>query len=253
MLQFLLLGLLAVVGAQDSEYFENYYNEIDVDDELAEIKTRNAMQSPLQLWPSTRIYYRIASDCSPEEVANVHTALATFNEQTCLQFEELSGPAAAGARYVYYKKSDKLCGTRIGYNPIPILGSGSHDVQLSPKCLSSPGIIQHETLHLLGLYHEQSRPDRDDHVVIDYDNIPRKYWPQFMATSTATTTTYDVPYDFDSVMHYPKNAFAKDPTQPTIRALVDGSAVERDMGQTMGPTEGDLFKIRKMYKCDQAL
>ncbi|XP_017872136.1 PREDICTED: zinc metalloproteinase nas-7 [Drosophila arizonae] len=251
MFQFLLLGLLAGVGAWGTEYFENYYNEIDVDDELAEVKTRNAMSSPRQLWPSTRIYYRIASDCSPEEVANVHTALATFNEQSCLQFEELTGPAPPGSRYVYYKKSDRLCGTRIGYNPLPVFGSGSHDVLLSPKCMAVPGIIQHETLHLLGLYHEQSRPDRDDHVVIDYDNIPRKYWPQFMATSSSTTTTYDVPYDFESVMHYPKNAFATDPSKPTIRALVDGVPTEREMGQTVGPTEGDLFKIRKMYKCDQ--
>ncbi|EDW68394.1 zinc metalloproteinase nas-38 [Drosophila virilis] len=249
---FPLLGLVAILGAQGQEYFENYYNEIDIDDEQAEIKTRNAMRSPLQLWPSRRLYYRIAGDLSPEEADNVRNAVTTFNERTCLRFEELSGAAPAGSRYVFYKKSPKLCGTRIGYNPIPLLGAGSHDVQLSPKCLATPGIIQHETLHVLGLYHEQSRPDRDEHVVVDYDNIPRKYWPQFMATSESTTTTYDVPYDFESVMHYPKNAFAKDPSQPTMRALVDGNPVEREMGQTRGPSERDLFKIRKMYKCEES-
>ncbi|EDV93770.1 low choriolytic enzyme [Drosophila grimshawi] len=248
---FAVLGLLAIVGAQGTEYFENYYNEIDADDEQADVKTRNAMRSPLQLWPTTRIYYRLASDYSPEEAANVRTALATFDEQTCLHFEELSGPAPVGSRYVHFKKSPKMCGTRVGYNPIALgLGSSSHDVHLTEKCLSKTGIIQHETLHVLGLYHEQSRPDRDEHVVIEYDNIPRKYWPQFIAMTESTTTTHNVPYDFGSVMHYPKNAFAKDPSQPTIRALADGVPVDREMGQVVGPSAGDLFKIRKMYKCD---
>ncbi|KAH8409805.1 hypothetical protein KR222_008212, partial [Zaprionus bogoriensis] len=209
-------------------------------------KTRNALQSPLQRWPSRTLYYRIASDYSTQEADNVRLALGTFNAETCLNFEEVSGPGSA-ARYIYYKKSPNLCGTRVGYNPLPLLGSGSHDVQLSEKCLSKLGIIQHETLHVLGLYHEQSRPDRDEYVVIDYDNIPRKYWSQFMAMSASSTTTYDVPYDFESVMHYPKNAFAKDPSKPTIRALIDGEPVEREMGQVRAPSEGDLIKIRKMY------
>ena len=50
----------------------------------------------------------------------------------------------------------------------------THPVSLldSPTatCMVS-GIIQHELTHVLGFYHEQSRPDRDTYVSIQWSNI----------------------------------------------------------------------------------
>ena len=44
----------------------------------------------------------------------------------------------------------------------------------SPGCLRQD-IIMHEFMHALGLWHEQSRPDRDQFVRILWENIiPRK-------------------------------------------------------------------------------
>ena len=46
----------------------------------------------------------------------------------------------------------------------------------SPRCLGGPGRAIHEILHALGFFHEQSRSDRDDHVVFLPENvIQRKY------------------------------------------------------------------------------
>jgi len=61
------------------------------------------------------------------------------------------------------------CGAMVGLRP----GRG-HPMAVNyqaPGCLQTTGGIQHELLHVLGLFHEQSRPDRDEYVIVLWDNI----------------------------------------------------------------------------------
>lgn len=60
------------------------------------------------------------------------------------------------------------------------------EVNLAAGCVTF-GIVQHEFLHALGLLHEQSRPDRDNFVVIDFSNIPAKNRHNFEIASTSAT------------------------------------------------------------------
>jgi hypothetical protein len=78
-------------------------------------------------------------------------------------------------------------------------------------------MIYHEVLHAIGVIHEHCRPDRDDYVEVNYDNIKDekeyaydRYW--------SWTITYRTGYDFESVMHYAPGAFAVDPEVWTLRA-----------------------------------
>ncbi|XP_066510342.1 high choriolytic enzyme 1-like isoform X1 [Hoplias malabaricus] len=61
------------------------------------------------------------------------------------------------------------------------------------------GVIQHEFLHALGLRHEQSSSDRDEHVKILYENIQPEHKHNF---DIKNTNNLDTPYDYGSVMQY---------------------------------------------------
>ena len=48
---------------------------------------------------------------------------------------------------------------------------GKQDLTLASPGCEHLGTILHEIMHALGFFHEQSRPDRDHFVTINWDNI----------------------------------------------------------------------------------
>ncbi|WP_443947617.1 M12 family metallopeptidase [Pedobacter sp. AW1-32] len=92
---------------------------------------------------------------------------------------------------------------------------------------ASVGILIHELGLALGLFPEQTRLDRDQHVVINWNNIDAAFQYNFYkydATSrqngtSVSGTDYGL-FDSWSIMMYPSNAFAIDPNVPTITDLL---------------------------------
>lgn len=51
-------------------------------------------------------------------------------------------------------------------------------VSIGPNC-DTMATVEHELLHALGFWHEQSRYDRDDYVTINWGNIKAGWYFQF--------------------------------------------------------------------------
>ncbi|AWX44942.1 Meprin A [Flagellimonas maritima] len=79
----------------------------------------------------------------------------------------------------------------------------SHIVRLSSAI--SESVIKHEFLHTAGVYHEQSRPDRDDFVTINFDCIQDGRNHNFKKRNGTAFGDYDA----TSIMHYASTTFSR--------------------------------------------
>ena len=135
-------------------------------------------------------------------------------EQDFLSFEKLSG-----------------CWSNVGRR------GGKQTVSLGTGC--GVGSAIHDIGHSLGLWHEQSRSYRDDHIKIIQENIISSQKHNFDKHILDGTDLGK--YDFGSIMHYPATAFSKNGL-PTIVTKDD-----QPIGQRDGLSTGDVEAVKMLY------
>lgn len=67
------------------------------------------------------------------------------------------------------------------------------------NALTQPEMIVHELGHLIGLWHEQSRFDRDAHVNVLLNNVREEHHYNYNKLNNMRLMA---PYDLSSIMHY---------------------------------------------------
>lgn len=112
-------------------------------------------------------------------------------------------------------------------------------INLATGCVRH-GIVQHEMIHALGVWHEQSRPDRDDYINILWDNIQSGGEKNFM--KRGGIDSLGIPYDYGSVMHYAKDAFSNGKGD-----TIDSHG--NPIGQIDGVSPNDVLQLQLLYKC----
>ncbi|OWA55022.1 putative Zinc metalloproteinase nas-13 [Hypsibius exemplaris] len=184
-------------------------------------------------WPGAKIYYTIAHYFDEQEKSVIRNAINHIEHRTCIRFEQRT----AQHDYISIVHEDEGCWSYMGR-----IG-GAQQLNLARSGCVEIGVVIHEFLHALGFYHEQSRSDRNDYIIIDWNNIRQDKWSNYKLEDTNNLGT---PYDYGSVMHYGLDAFALS-SRPAFIPKVKG--ITSKIGQREGLSAIDVQRVNKFYGC----
>nr|CAD7433741.1 unnamed protein product [Timema monikensis] len=127
-------------------------------------------------------------------------------------------------------------------------GNGPQAISIGKNC-DKFGIVVHELGHVVGFWHEHTRPDRDDHVQIVRDNIMTGQEYNFNKLTEEEVHSLGLDYDYDSIMHYARNTFSKGTYLDTILPRDTTGKKRPEIGQRIRLSEGDVSQTNLLYKC----
>ncbi|ETN61613.1 metalloproteinase [Anopheles darlingi] len=196
-----------------------------------------------QKWPGAIVPYVVEANFTNTESQTLQNAFRQFADKTCIRFV----PRLDELHYVTITNRNVGCYSGVGraamnqYNIINLQ---------TPECMESVGTPVHELMHALGFFHEFTRPDRDEYVTVNITNLsPEDQNPAFIEANfgklnASEVTTYGVPYNYGSVMHYSRYAASIGMCCPVLNNI---KPYFGDFGSEAGLTPLDIQQLNVRY------
>ncbi|XP_023289723.1 zinc metalloproteinase nas-13-like [Orussus abietinus] len=198
---------------------------------------------PEKLWANKTIPYVISPLYDTADYVTIYKAITYLNYMTCIKFVPWNG-IVKDFLLIWPISHPAGCWSFVGkFGGVQILSLQPPDKN-GPNCLGTEGKAIHELMHALGIFHEQSRADRDDFVQIHLENVIPQFRTNFDKQSRENTT-YSYEYDYNSIMHYGQFYFSTKPGKPTITPIMKGAR----LGQREAMTKRDCLKVNELYGC----
>lgn len=224
-------GCICLGTVEEMERTSSLFAATPVAEAGDEIAHGVAITGAAYRWPNALIPYEI--DPALPNRQRVTDAIAHWEAKTNMRFvERTAANASQYPNYVRVFRGDG-CWSYVG------MRGSKQDLSLADGC--GFGATVHEFGHAWGLWHEQSREDRDTYVTINWANIQDGREHNF---NQHITDGDDIgPYDYGSIMHYGMYAFSKNGL-PTIVPKQAGVTI----GQRDGLSAGDIAAVHHIYR-----
>lgn len=201
-----------------------------------DIEDRNAIVDKRQVWPGGIVPYildpGISSTVGPAILTN---AMFTYKKESCIRFV----PRTNEQDYVRIFPGQG-CYSHVGRT------GGQQPISLGQGC-GYMGTVVHEFAHALGFYHEQNRSDRDDYLIIFWENIKEGMADQFFKLKPHQNDLI-TPFDYDSIMLYGSYTFSKD--RRNLKTMVGkDNRYLKDVINKYFMSKSDIYRINKLYNC----
>ncbi|XP_061782743.1 bone morphogenetic protein 1-like isoform X3 [Nerophis lumbriciformis] len=202
-------------------------------------RRRAATSRSERVWSDGIIPYTISGNFSGSQRAIFRQAMRHWEKHTCVTFIERTTEES----YIVFTYRPCGCCSYVGRR-----GGGPQAISIGKNC-DKFGIVVHELGHVIGFWHEHTRPDRDQHVSIIRDNIQQGQEYNFLKMEPGEVDSLGEVYDFGSVMHYARNTFSRSVYLDTILPRYDVNGARPPIGQRLRLSKGDIAQARKLYKC----
>jgi hypothetical protein len=195
--------------------------------------------TPTNRWPSGEVRYIISvpsplSQTVQDAISHVKTYAPGVSFRAISESE-----AQTGVSYVRFIPNTLTDAPDCGTYDIGRVASGEQQVLLRDNCTKSQVI--HEIGHVLGMQHEHMRCDRDQYVIIHFENLPASEWQQYIIKCSGYSDFAE--YNEGSIMHY--TAYRKG--KLIIESLRGREAL---MGTATGLARTDVSTLSLMYPAE---